>query len=208
MFTTTLHNCSQLDSVNNFSLLLPPSLPPSLPLPPSFSLSFPSLPLFFPPTFPSLPSPSSPFSSPFPAFLPPAAFRGWIDRAYPPQPNSDKIELQVTNGSSAILECHPNTTEPVIPRPSWLRNNTYLDLTSTKNHYLLPDGSLLVRDLSFPPGSGEWQYKCIISLPTERTRDFVLSLNQGTSTETIQCPLPIIVWGKGGRGEGGKVLSY
>ena len=154
------------------SLLPPPSFPPS-------------------PFLPLLPPPLLPFPSPPPLLLLfslsllstslPAAFHGWVDRAYPPQPTSDKIELQLTNGSSAILECHPNTTEPVVPWPSWLRNNTYLDLTSTKNHYLLPDGSLLVRNLSFPPGSEEWQYKCILSLPTERTRDFVLSLNQGTS---------------------------
>ena len=196
--TPGIYNCSQLCCCL-FSLLLPP-FPFSL-TPFHLSLLSSSI-LFPPPSFPlppSLPLPSSlsfllPFSL---SLLPPpllllfslsllstslpAAFHGWVDRAYPPQPTSDKIELQMTNGSSAILECHPNTTEPVVPRPSWLRNNTYLDLTSTKNHYLLPDGSLLVRNLSFPPGSEEWQYKCILSLPTERTRDFVLSLNQGTS---------------------------
>ena len=108
----------------------------------------------------------------------------WIDEAYPPQPTSSEINLQVQQGNSAILECHLSTND-FSNSVHWVGDKKYLDFSKdVKGHYQLPNGSLLVRNLFRTSGENDFvEYMCIISLvDIETRRNFNISLDRGTVT--------------------------
>ena len=102
----------------------------------------------------------------------------WIDEAYSPQPNNSEIKLRVQNGSSAILECHLDTTSVYV---HWTRDKKFLDFSSdVKSHYLLRNRSLLVRDIA----GEDREYMCIISLAgRQKLRSFHISVEKGIIAE-------------------------
>ena len=111
----------------------------------------------------------------------------WIDEAYPPQPTNSEIQLRVQNGHSIILECHLNTNS--VYEIHWTLNKKSLEFTpDVKNHYILQNSSLLVRDIT----GEDRDYMCIISLPgVEKSRSFHLSVEKGilVLTELYVFPL-------------------
>ncbi len=100
------------------------------------------------------------------------------------------MTFHVRNGAAVLLECQANTTNK-ISKVVWSRNGINLgdsDSISLKDHYGLPSGSLLVRDVSLAVGK-DLVYECqvILTQPSgERLRNFTLSL-QSEGTLTCEC---------------------
>lgn len=117
---------------------------------------------------------------------------GWIDELLDPSFSMENsIELNVSKGGAAVLECRPNTTAPLgSSSVHWLRNNNATGLLDD-NHIQLPGGSLLIRNFDLPPGEQTVTYSCVVltlACP-QADRRFTITVSGGKlTTINPSCP--------------------